>query len=83
MMLDINFPRHAKDLLLALLAAYVAIDLLLAYASKSRHPGLFATLQQASSDENVAVVLVIGACVGILVYVLARRSREMFTTKKE
>lgn len=76
-------PRHIRDILLGLLSAYVAIDLLLAYGSKSRHPGLFATLQQSMSDENVAVVLVIGVCVGILVYVLARRSRDLYTTKKD
>ena len=76
-------PAHMKDILLGLLAAYVAVDLLLAYASKSRHPGLLAVLQQSMNDENVAVVLVIGVCVGLLVYVLARRSRQLFTTKKD
>lgn len=84
MTLDIklNFPRHLKDLLIGLLTAYVVIDLLLMYATKSRHPGLFAAVQSAMHDENVAIVLVIGAAVGVLAYVLARRSREMFSTKK-
>ena len=81
--LKLSMPRHMKDLLLGLLAAYVVIDLLLAYATKSRHPGMVAALQSAMHDENIAIVLVIGVAVGVLVYMLARRSREMFSTKKE
>ncbi len=81
-MLNLHLPAHMKDIVIGLLVAYVVIDLLLAYATKSRHPGLFASLQTAMKDENTAVVMVIGACAGLLAYVLARRSREMFSTKK-
>jgi hypothetical protein len=85
MLIDLHMPHHIKDILIGLLVAYVVADLLLAYATKSRHPGLFAALQTAMNDENVAVVLVIAACVGILAYVAARRSskRSGFSTKKE
>lgn len=84
MMIDLRMPHHIKDILIGLLVAYVVADLLLAYATKARHPGLFASLQAAMHDENIAIVLVIAACVGILAYVAARRSsRSGFTTKKE
>lgn len=84
MLIDLKMPHHIRDILIGLLVAYVVADLLLAYATKSRHPGLFAALQSAMNDENIAVVLVIAACVGILAYVVARRSsRSGFTTKKE
>ncbi len=84
MLIDLKLPHHVKDILIGLLVAYVVADLLLAYATKARHPGLFAALQAAASDENMAVVLVIAAAVGILAYVVARRSsRSGFTTKKE
>jgi ABC-type antimicrobial peptide transport system permease subunit len=72
-----------KDILIGLLVAYVAIDLLLAYATRTRHPGLFATLQVAMKDENVGVVVLIGLGVGFLAYYLASRAREMYTIKKE
>ncbi len=81
--IHLHMPRHIKDLLIGILVAYAAIDFLLMYATKNRHPGLFSAIQNAMHDENVAVVVVIGVCVGILAYVLARRSRELFTTKKE
>lgn len=74
---------HWKDLLIAVLVAYAVIDLLLAYATKVRHPGVFASLQNAMSDENIAVVLVLGLGAGLLAFYLARRSKEMFSTKKE
>lgn len=84
MLLDIKFPPHMRDILIGLLVAYVVADLLLAYATKARHPGLFASLQAAMHDENIAIVLVIAACVGILAYVAARRSsRSGFATKKD
>jgi len=69
-------PRHIEDVILALLVAYVVIDILLAYMSKSRHPGMLATLQNSLHDENIAVVLVIGLGAGVLAYYLARRARE-------
>lgn len=82
--LKLSLPSHMKDILIGLLVAYVVADLLLAYATKARHPGLFAALQSAMRDENIAVVLVIAACVGILAYVAARRSsRSGFSTKKD
>ncbi|HMP28990.1 MAG TPA: hypothetical protein PKD85_05290 [Saprospiraceae bacterium] len=68
---------HAKDLIIALLVAYVVIDLLLAYAIKSRHPGVFETLSRSLEDENVMVVLAIGVAAGVLAYYLARRSNEI------
>jgi H+/Cl- antiporter ClcA len=74
---------YAKDLIIAVLVAYVVVDLLLAYAIKARHPGVFQTLSASLQDENVAVVLAIGLGAGVLAYYLARRSRDMFTTKKE
>jgi hypothetical protein len=75
--------EHRKDLLIAILVAYVVIDLLLAYAIKARHPGVLASISNAMEDENIAVVLVIGIGAGVLAYYLARRSRELFSTKKE
>lgn len=84
MLVNLHLPAHMKDILIGLLVAYVVADLLLAYATKARHPGLFAAMQAAMHDENVAVVMVIAACVGVLAYVIARRSsRSGFTTKKE
>jgi H+/Cl- antiporter ClcA len=70
---------NGKDLIIAILFAYLVIDLLLAYAVKSRHPGVFETLANSLQDENIMVVLVIGVGAGVLAYYLARRSREMFT----
>lgn len=65
--------QHKKDLLIAVLVAYVVIDLLLAYMIKSRHPGVVAALQMAMSDENVAIVIAIGVAAGVLAYYLSRR----------
>jgi hypothetical protein len=76
------FPGHIKDLLIAVLSFHVVVDVMLTFATKARHPGLFATLQRSMEDENVMVVVAIGLGVAVLVYWLARRSREMFTTKK-
>jgi hypothetical protein len=74
---------HAKDLIIAFLVAYVVIDLLLAYAIKSRHPGVMETISRSLQDENVMVVLAIGVAAGVLAYYLARRSNDMFTTQKD
>jgi ABC-type antimicrobial peptide transport system permease subunit len=75
-------PSQIKDIIIGVLVAYVVIDLLLAYATRARHPGLFATLQSAMSDENVGVVVLIGLGVGFLAYYLSSRARELFVTKK-
>lgn len=72
-----------KDLIIAVLVAYLVIDLLLAYAVRVRHPGVFQTLMSSMQNENVMVVLVIGIAAGVLAYYLARRSREMFTIKED
>lgn len=80
---DLHMPRHVKDILIGLLVAYVVMDLLLAYVAKARHPGLFATLQNAMKDENTAMIVVIGLAAGALAYILARRSKDYFSTKKE
>lgn len=74
---------HAKDLIIAVLVAYLVVDLLLAYAIKARHPGVLQTLSASLQDENVAVVLAIGLGAGVLAYYLARRSRDLFTIKKD
>jgi hypothetical protein len=74
---------HWKDVLIGLLAAYVTLDLLLAYATKVRHPGVLATLQMAMSDENVGVVVAISLVVGFLAYYLSCRTKDYFSTKKE
>jgi H+/Cl- antiporter ClcA len=68
--------KYQKDLLIAVLVAYVVIDLLLAYMIKARHPGVLATLQMAMKDENIAIVLAIGVAAGVLAYYLARRMKE-------
>lgn len=75
-MFQLKYPGGGLDILLALLVAYVVIDVLLAYTSRSRHPGMLATLQNSLHDENIAVVLVIGLGAGVLAYYLARRSKE-------
>lgn len=69
-------PKYAEDIILGLLVAYVVIDMLLAYMSKSRHPGMFETLKNSMHDENIAAVLVIGLGAGVLAYYLARRARN-------
>lgn len=74
---------HAKDLIIAVLVAYLVVDLLLAYAIKARHPGVLETLSSSLKDENIMVVLVIGVAAGVLAYYLARRSREMFSVEKK
>lgn len=74
--------HHWKDILIGLLVAYIVIDLLLAYATKSRHPGLFRGLENAVKDESYGIVLVIGVGAGFLAYYLARKSRDLFSIKK-
>ena len=74
-----NMLQHPKDLLIGVLVAYVVIDLLMAYAVRSRHPGVVEVFERAMRDENVLVVVVLGIASGLLAYYLARRSREMFT----
>ena len=69
-------PKHIEDVILGLLVAYVVIDVLLAYMSKSRHPGMLETLKNSMHDENIAAVLVIGLGAGVLAYYLARRARN-------
>ena len=73
---------HVKDLILAVLVAYVVLDLLLMFTAKRNHPGLFVTLQHSLYDEHVLIVFAIAIGAGFIAYWLARRSREMFTTKK-
>ena len=75
-------PRHMKDLIIAVLVAYVVIDLLLAYATR-QHAGMLSALERVGSDENVMVVVALGLGAGFLAYWLARRSRELFSTKKD
>jgi len=70
------YPLHFKDIIIGILVAYVVIDLLLAYAIRVRHPGVFVTISTAISDENTGVVLVIGIAAGIMAYYAARKSRE-------
>jgi hypothetical protein len=72
---------NKKDLLISLLVAYVTMDLLLAYAMKMRHPGVFETLKNSIKDENAAVVIALGVGAGVVTYFLAKRSREMFSIK--
>lgn len=69
-------PRHILDIVLGLLVAYVVIDLLLAYMSKSRHPGMLETLKNSMHDENIAAILVIGLGAGVLAYYLARKAHK-------
>ena len=76
------FPGHIKDLIIAVLVFYVVVDILLTFAAKARHPGLFSTLSRSLEDEGVMVVVAIGLGVAVLAYFLARRSREMFTPVK-
>ena len=76
------YPLHLKDIILGVLVTYVVIDLLLAYAIRVRHPGVFATISEAITDENIGVVLVIGVAAGILAYYVARKSREQFSVKR-
>ena len=78
-----HMPSHMKDILIGLLVAYVVIDLLLAYATRSSHSGLMAALSAAAQDENIAVVVVLGLGAGFLAYYLARNSSELFSTKKD
>lgn len=75
------YPLHIKDVLLGILAAYVAVDLLLAYSVGARHPGVLATIMSTLKDENIGIVLAIGLGVGILTYHFARKSRERFSIK--
>lgn len=77
------YSSQVKDILIGLLVAYVVIDLLLAYATKMEHPGLFGALWSARRDDGMAVVVVLGIGLGFLAYYLARKSREMFTIKKD
>jgi hypothetical protein len=77
---NMHMPHHVKDILIGLLVAYVALDILLSMAG--RHQGMFGALARASSDENVAIILVIGLGLGFLAYYLAKHSREMYSTKK-
>lgn len=77
------YPLHIKDVVLGVLVAYVVMDLLLAYAIKTRHPGVLASISSAMSDENVGVVVVIGLASGLLAYYFARKGREAFSIKKD
>ena len=77
------YPLHDKDVLIGILVAYVAIDLLLAYAIRTRHPGVLSSLMSALSDENVGVVLIIGMATGLLAYYISRKSREHFSIKQK
>jgi H+/Cl- antiporter ClcA len=76
-------PSQIKDIIIGVLVAYVVIDLLLMYATKSRHPGLFGALSDSMKDDGVMMVVAIGIGLGFLAYYLARKSRDMFTTKRD
>jgi len=76
------YPFHFKDILIGVLVAYVVIDILLSYAVSVNHPGVFSTIKSSLSNENVGVVVVIGAAFGLLSYYLSRKSREQFSTTK-
>jgi hypothetical protein len=71
-----------KNILIGVLVAYLALDVLLMYATKNRHPGLFAVLMASMKDNNVVVALVVSVAIGFLAWYLASRT-ECFTTKKE
>lgn len=79
--MHLSMPRHVKDILLGLLVAYVALDVLLSMAG--RHQGMFGALTASFGTEGGIVILVIGLALGFIAYYMARNSTELYTTKKE
>lgn len=68
-----------KDVIIGLLVAYVAIDLLLAYAVGGKHQGLFNSISTSSKEENGCLVIVIGLAIGFFAWYLSSKVRECFT----
>lgn len=74
---------HWKDVLIGLFAAWVSMELLLKYATKTQYPGLFKGLKQAMNDENFAIVIAGGLAVGLIVFYMSMKTKEYFVMKRE
>ena len=63
-----------KNIVIGVLIAYLVVDLMMAYVTKSSHPGLFGSLVASYNDTNVLMVLIIGAIVGFIAWYLSSTS---------
>ena len=70
-----------KDIIIGVLVAYVAIDLMLAHM---RQPPFPCTLQKVFDnirDQDVLIITIVGILIGFAVWYLSKKSRtEPFTT---
>lgn len=69
---------HWKNVLVGVLVAYVAIDLLLMYTVSYDHPGVIGTFFKDLPMETLGVALLIGGIIGFIAYYLSSKAREYF-----
>ncbi len=73
-----------KDVIIGVLAAYVVIDLMLAYMRQPPFPCTFQKVFDNIRDQDVLIITVVGVLIGVAIWYLSKMSRtEPFTTKAE
>jgi len=71
-----------KDVLIGLLVAYIAIDVMMSSMMKRSMPNAFEKMMDAVSDSNGLLVIVIGLLIGLCAWYFASRSKECFKFTK-
>ena len=72
-----------KDIILGILVAYVAIDLMLAYAVKRSSPSCLEKMMDYMGTQSGLIAIAVGVLVGLVAWYLSSKSTERFTRQKE
>jgi len=81
--MDIPKKLHWKDIVIGILVAYVAIDLMLACMMKRRSPSAFERMIKAVSGGEGLMIVVLGLLIGLAAWYFSSRSKEYFRFSKK
>lgn len=73
-----------KDIIIGVLVAYVAIDLMLAHMRQPPMPCTLMKVMNNIQDQDVLIITIVGVLIGFAVWYLSKKSRtEPFINYKE
>lgn len=80
-MLSLNSEVNAKNVLLGLLSAYVAADILMSLMMKKSIPSCIENLVKYAGTQEGLMVIILAILVGFIVYCMSSK-KECFTKEK-